>query len=90
MFRRKRKVTMTWPPPEERVHLDLDKIEASRAIFQGAADLPRVRVAMTTTTGQVVDFEMDLAQTARLIEQATYAFRASVPTPKTQTQTYGL
>jgi len=69
----RRKNQMNWSK-EPDVHLDIEKVEISRAIYMGAVETPRVRIVMTTTDNQRVDFELSADLTRELIEKATATY----------------
>jgi predicted thioesterase len=78
---------MPWSK-EPAVHLDIKEVSASKAVYQGKDIMPRVRIAMTTEDGQKIDFELDIENAAKLIEESTHAYFAIVPELKTRRHTF--
>lgn len=89
MFKRKRPDPRPWSR-DPRIHLDIAQVAAARAIYAGVGQPVLIRVTMTTTDGQVLDFELPQDQAVTLLEQLTYAYRAGVKAPRTRTETFGL
>ena len=88
-FKRNTPIARPWSK-EKAVHLDIEKVAASRAIFQGAKEIPRVRISMTTTDSQEIDFELDIDQTRSLIEQVMATYNTILPPLKTSRGGIGL
>lgn len=82
-----KKMRMPWSR-EPNVHLDIKEVSASKAVFQGTGIMPRVRITMTTEDDQKIDFELDIENAAKLIEESTHAYYAIVPELKTRRHTF--
>ena len=64
---------------------------ASRAIFQEAQGmLPKISMTFELTDGEVIQFELELEEAAKFIEQTVSAYNAAVPVLKTSRGGWGL
>lgn len=62
----------------------VNRATASRTIYNEASGiLPTVALKFEMTDGEVVEFELTVQETAKLIEQATSAYHAIVPVLRT-------
>jgi len=60
------------------------KALASRAIFNEAQGmLPKVQMTFELTTGEVVTFELEVAEAGKFIEMSIASYRAIVPQLRT-------
>lgn len=74
--------------PPVRYHIA--EVSASRAIYQGATDIPTVEITFTTDEGQQIAFDLNHLLAASLIEQAMASYNAIFPPLKTSRGGFGL
>lgn len=85
--KRKRPNPAPWSK-DPRVHLDIEEVAASRAIFVSKNEQSRVRITMTTSDEQVIDFELTVEQAAKLIEDTTMVYYAIIPPLRTRRESW--
>lgn len=61
------------------IRYNVKEVSASRAIFTHAEELPKISLTFTTTIGEKIEFEITIAEAAKLIDQTSHAYSAAIP-----------
>lgn len=73
------------------IHFDVKSATAARAIFQqGRGAIPKVQFKFLTYDDEEVEFELEMIEAGKMIEQAMSAYNAISPPLKTSRGGFGL
>ena len=78
-MKRTKKAVMQW---------DITKAGASRALYQGVTETPRMQFFLTASNGQELELEMDIATAHTLIEQLISTYYIIRPELRTNRRTF--
>lgn len=68
-----------------KIRYDVKSALAAKAIYQeGRGRLPKLSLTFETFDGQIVQFDLDLMEAAKLIDEASNAYNSALPVLKSR------
>lgn len=76
---------------KKKISFEVRSSRAARALFPEARGMiPKISLTFDCVDGSIVEFELEAAEAARMIEQAMSAYNAILPPLKTSRGGFGL